>query len=329
MFNRETLLIANPAAFVRHILETYKLPTSRLQKSSGLVNNVWLTPTHVVRISSGRYRDSYAYESRILQLLPPEVPHPQLLAYGRVGTREWMIQRRVAGVPLHYIWARLSRPQQRDTIAQLGCALRMLHTLSLPEELSIPPWLADALTTGKTPENVCSVPPAHYPVLLKAAQHIPYADTSLLNEIDAFIAERLNAFRNDLAVLLHNDIHFANLIWHDGRLTALIDFEFALLAAPDYELNTLLGFVRVPELYLPPGHQDKLIAHDLAPIPSWLANFYPALFAHPRLYERLEVYDALINLCLIHDIPPDENPLNPWKRLRSLLNEKLESPLLF
>ena len=71
------------AAFAQTLLAALGLPASPLEATDSWSNRVWLAPAHVVRLSSGRFRDAFAYEQSILQLLPPAVPHAQPIAYGR------------------------------------------------------------------------------------------------------------------------------------------------------------------------------------------------------------------------------------------------------
>ncbi|MBC8075680.1 MAG: hypothetical protein H7Y32_06345, partial [Chloroflexales bacterium] len=62
--------IADPATFARAVLAAHGLATAPLTPANGWSNHVWMTPTHVVRISSGRFRDAYAHEAAVLALLP-------------------------------------------------------------------------------------------------------------------------------------------------------------------------------------------------------------------------------------------------------------------
>jgi aminoglycoside phosphotransferase (APT) family kinase protein len=315
----QTLLAADPAAFARRVLASLGLPARPLVASDGWANRVWLAPAHVVRLSSGRFRDAFAHERAVLQLLPAAVPHASVRAYGRAGRREWLVQDRVAGEPLLRVWPRLGATQRRAATEQLGDALRALHAVRLPAGFGNPA-LDDALAPGGPVADAYHAPPIHYRRLLGAARRVRGVDGALLDELGAFIAARLGAFAGDAAVLVHVDAHFSNLLWGGGRLGALLDFEGARPAAPDLELDTLLRFAREPELYRPPGDRSGPTRQELAAFPGWLAGAYPELFVHPQLPARLAVYEALWQLVQLLHYPPRSGPPDPWGHLEALLD---------
>jgi aminoglycoside phosphotransferase (APT) family kinase protein len=318
------VLDTDPAAFAGRLLEELGLPARPIEAADGWANHVWLAPAHVVRLSSGRFRDSFAHERAVLDLLPPEVPHARIHGYGRAGRREWLVLDRMPGRPLMRVWSSMSESQRRTTTGQLGNILHALHAIRIPEEFSNP-WLDDALAPGGSTRDAYHAPPDQFRRLLVAAYETPGVDRSLLDEVDAFVAERSPAFSGDRLALVHGDVHFDNLLWEDGRLTALLDFEGARPAAPDQELDTLLRFACEPELYRGRGGQMGPTRRELASFGDWLASAYPDLFAHPLLAARLEVYDALWHLVQLLNFPPGSRPPDPLGHLRTLLDAGLPS----
>lgn len=311
-------LATRPEEFPRRVLEAHNLPAASLVAADGWSNSVWLTPAHVVRLSSGRFCGAFAHEVAVAGLLPPAVPHARVLAHGEVGQREWVIQERVAGRPLIEVWPGLSRGERRSAVAQIGSILRALHAVLLPSGFGNP-WLAAALASGGRPEDAYHAPPERHDVLLAAVERVPGIDQGVLAEAGAFIAERLHLFATDAQVLVHSDAHFANLLWADGRITALLDFEGSRPAARDVELDTLLRFAREPRLY---GDREGRVAvsrDDVRAIPGWLADAYPELFSHPHLPARLAVYDALWHLVQLLHFPPGSGFPDPWGHLKVLL----------
>jgi aminoglycoside phosphotransferase (APT) family kinase protein len=316
--NLEVLLATRPEDFARRLLAIHGVPAAPLVAAAGWSNAVWLTNTHVVRLSSGRFRDSFAHEASTLRLLPAAVPHARIRAYGRIGNREWMIQDRIPGQPLLAIWPALSATERRATITQLGTILRALHATQFPANFTNPA-LADALAPGGQPRNAYHAPPARHRVLLDAVSRVPGTDQGMLREVGTFIAERLEAFTAAPTALVHADIHFSNLLWNAGSITALLDFEGARPASPDQELDTLLRFAREPWLYRGPGSQGGPPNEEVRPLPDWLAAAYPELFSHPRLPARLAVYEVLWQLVQILNFPTASGGADPLGHLKSLL----------
>ncbi|MGH2410810.1 MAG: phosphotransferase family protein [Chloroflexota bacterium] len=311
-------LDTDPAAFALRVLAAYGLPADPLQPAAGWSNQVWLAPAHVVRLSSGRFRDAYAHEVAVLALLPDAVPHAKAIASGRIGPREWMIVQRIDGLPLTLAWLGMSELQRRTAARSLGAALRALHAIRVPDGFDNP-WLKDAYGPGGRLRDAYHAPPDLAGSLLAAASQVPGVDLGVLDEVRAFIAERLTAFGQERAVLVHGDVHVANLLWDGSQLAALLDFEGARLAPPDLELDTLLRCIRDPRPYGGADTPGGLTPKELAGVPGWVADTYPQLFSHPRLTERLEVYEALWQLVQLLHFPPGRGPLNPWEALCALL----------
>lgn len=312
------LLQHDPATFAGTLLASLDLPAHPLIPASGWANAVWLAPGHVVRLSSGRFRDAYAHEIAVLRMLPDAVPHARSVAHGRVGDREWMVLERVPGQPLSQAWSRMTMRQRQGAAEFIGGTLRALHATPLPEGFHNP-WLTDALAPGGAIENAYHAPPRCYRQLLEAASHVANADRGFLREVEAFLAARLDAFDGDRAVLVHGDANFANWLWDGERVIALLDYEGARPAAPDLELDTLLRFVREPGQFAPPALAHTLTPQELDAMPEWLIGAYPELFAHPRLAERLAVYDALWQLVQMFHFSPRSPVPDPRTRLHALL----------
>jgi len=307
------------------LLDSLGLPSTLLRVADGWVNRVWLAPAHVVRLSSGRFRDSLAHEARLLRLLPLDVPHARVVAHrphGGTGRREWLVLERVPGITLAAAWPALGRRERALAARQLGAILHALHQVSVPADVR-PPWLDDALAPDGPIRDAYHAPPDRYRDLLAAAEDVPGIDPGVLREVEAFIAERMDAFAPPPAeaeVLVHVDVHFGNIMWDDadgGRISALLDFEGARSAAPDLELDTLLRFTREPQLY--DWRPVALTRRDLAGFVDWLADAYPALFAHPRLDARLAVYEALWQLVQLLHYAPGSGAPDPWGHLLALL----------
>lgn len=315
------ILAADPLEAGRALLMAHDLPATPLTSADGWSNRVLLAPAHVARIGSGRFRDAFVHEARVLAMLPPDVPHAAVIDHGLIGDREWLILERVAGEPLDLAWPHLDQRQRRMAINQLGETLRALHAMPLPPGFANP-WLEDALADPGNPRDAYHVPPNRAPWLLKALGRDPALDKGLLADAGAFIATRQDAFAGDELsppVLVHADIHFANLLWDEtrDRLSALLDFEGARPAMPDMELDTLLVFCRNPDAFRRSGSGSGLTPSDLADVPGWLAGSYPALFSHPRLSDRLAAYEALWHLVQLQHL--GMRPGGPADHLRALL----------
>ena len=114
-------------------------------------------------------------------------------------------------------------------------------------------------------------------------------------------------------VLVHGDLSLVNILADQGKLSALLDFEYALQAPADYELWVTESFCLYPNDYAEEDHEDYCSA-DFASFIPLLRKHYPALFEIPHLRERVNIYHlaaALSNYLAwrkdnLSRIPPDK-----------------------
>jgi len=310
----EAELNLDPGGWAASLLAAHRIGDGALTSMQGWSNQIWATDTHVVRISSGRFDQSLRYEVDVLQALP-HVPCPRVVAVGRIGGREWMIQTRLAGETLMQAWPRLSLDERERAVRSLAETLRGVHATPLSDGLREPPWRAAALRPGGDLSTALRLDPIHYRRLVDANLERGAAPADLLHAASALIAARLPLFEDDVPVLTHGDITFTNVIW-DGTAASLIDFEASAAAPLDRELDLLLRFLEEPEAVGPGAAGDSKAPYQ--PVLGWLRDAYPELFAHPTLVERIEVYDALWELVQLLNYPPD-HPRNTAARLENLV----------
>jgi aminoglycoside phosphotransferase (APT) family kinase protein len=303
----------DPAGWAGRLLAAHGLGGAPLEPMRGWSNAIWASEAHVVRISSGRFEQSLSHEAAVFAVLP-QAPCPRVVAIGRVGRREWMIQTRMPGAPLMQCWPNLTWAERELAVRSLAQAVRVVHATPFGSALREPPWRAAALRPGGDLSVALRVHPLHYRRLLEANRERRTAPAALLDRAGAFIAQRLDSFAADNDVLVHGDIAFGNVIW-DGAVVRLVDFEAAGAAPPDRELDVLLRFLDAPETFSPEAGSRALYE----PVIGWLRDAYPEVLAHPALVERLEVYDALWELVQLMNFPAD-HPRRTVARLEAILS---------
>jgi hygromycin-B 7''-O-kinase len=284
-----------------------------LEPATSATNQVWLTPGHVVRVSSG-LTARLAREAAVAQLLPPEVPYPRVVAHGSGSGDDWLICARVLGTPLAHLWPDLDRPTRRAAAADLAAALRALHQVHVREPL--PPL-------ERVPHLL---EPTHTPLAalregLERAARLPHVDRGLLLDLAHMLEGWAPALPSlEATTLIHGDLTFENML-HDGdRLSAVLDLEWARPAPIDLDLDVLLRTCAFPELHVAPQHASRADAQDYQPVPAWLAEDHPDLFAADRLLDRLRIYDLAFTLRELLESPPRQRAagLDPRHSLRRL-----------
>ena len=298
-----------------------------LERAFSYSNDVFVGREVVLRVARPTSWTSPAYERAVLAMLPATVPHAEVLDAGVHDGREWMLLRRATGEVLGRRWPRMSRDERRRVVHQLGQALAALHALPLPTGWQRPDLMPEALARRVTPPEIAAPfqqPPARVHAIADAARTLPGVDHELIDEAEALVAARLPLFAAHRRALVHADLHSENVMVDGDRLTAVLDFEAALPAAPDLELDVPLRFCAWPHLPVAKEYEAQMRPEDFRDVPAWLAEAYPALFAGPNLRERLEVYAVVYDLRLGVEYPgrpdPSAPPWQTWNRLRATVD---------
>src|SRR5688572_32546854 len=73
-------------------------PSVPLKRVSSVTNEVWLTPTHAVRVNRRASNRLYR-EALVARALPPEVGYPTVVAHGGRRGEDWLVPERVPARP--------------------------------------------------------------------------------------------------------------------------------------------------------------------------------------------------------------------------------------
>jgi aminoglycoside phosphotransferase (APT) family kinase protein len=189
------------------------------------------------------------------------------------------------GVPLAHLWPDLSDEQRERAVDQLAHRLKALHATSAPEGLppiERAPQLLDLTATDPTA-----------PVLdaLRQAMELEFVDRRMLADAVDMVTELAPTLMPiELETLVHGDVTFENVLWHDGEVTALLDMEWARPGPRDLDLDIILRCAAYPELHVAEAFAARTQAVDYSEVPWWLAKAYPAMFQYPHQIDRMRVY---------------------------------------
>jgi hypothetical protein len=287
-----------------------------LERASSVTNEVWLSPDYVIRVNR-QPNQRLRREADLGPMLPDDVGYPEIIAYGGQLGADWLIVRREPGTVLSRAWPTMSLDERRDAIRQFAAILRRLHAVPKPS----------LLPEIETPQLLAPIGRPTDPLLaaLDRAKDLQYIDRLSIQNLRDLVIDTGSVIEPfDCSHLVHGDLHFENVLWDGSRITALLDFEWAHGAPADVELDIFLRFCAYPFLHVAEDYEHLTRSEDYAPIPYWLAEDYPELFAHPNLFERARLY------CIAYDVrellmfppvrPPRElSKYHPYNRLESTL----------
>ncbi|MET0727128.1 MAG: aminoglycoside phosphotransferase family protein [Acidimicrobiales bacterium] len=292
-------------------------PSVPLERASSVTNEVWLTPTHVVRVNRSHDR-RLARELQIAQALPREVGYPRIVAHGRRHGEDWLVSKRVAGEPLAHCWPGLTLSERYSAISQLARRLRALHDTPAPDDLAPLHGAPQLLVASDDPT-------APLRTALDEAARLPHVDARLLQEAADLVSRLAPSLQPFVApTLVHGDVTFENVLWHDGEITAVLDVEWARPGPRDIDLDIILRCCAYPKLHVAEAFERETRVEDYAPVPEWLAEVYSRLFAYPNQHERLRVFAIAYEARELVAFPPTASvdrlsPLHAYHRLRRVV----------
>jgi aminoglycoside phosphotransferase (APT) family kinase protein len=280
-------------------------------------NDVWRIGPVVLRVCWRGDPGRFAREAAVTRALPPEFPYPEVLHTGADGDLVWQATRHVDGTPLSTLWPCLSGAERRDAVHQIGEALAALHAHRFPDDVvaALAPRPGDSSTAALIGGDIVPLPVRRAALLLEAAREEGRVDGALLDKAAARLRELADAdpLSGDAAplcgadallaerpvgtaVVVHGDAHLGNALWHDGQLTALLDFEWVRLGPPDLEIEP---YLRADATGLSDLERRQVL--------GWLAESYPAMFDRPDLARRLRLYQlaTAVRDLFLDDAAPD------------------------
>jgi scyllo-inosamine 4-kinase len=294
--------------FARHAVEF-----ATAMRAGGWTNAVWLTEGLVLRLSTTQENENLLREARLAALFPPAVGYPRIVETGKTDGFAWSLAAKLPGSSLGEVWFHLHQKERITALQDLWERAQGVHSVPVSE---ISEFVSRRAWFNSTDPK--------------------QAETSLfrLTEAGIFTASESYVLRNSLerfwcvlpaapCVLCHGDLTLDNAIWHAGHVASLLDFEFAVLAPIQLDLNHL-----VKKAFGPSELASSLSAEDIHQLQRTVMEIARPLLSQTSNFDLLMGYAILLELWLLElwlAHPEGEGPLEQWEpllRLRSLADGK-------
>ena len=308
---RDPALVKKLLALAGEILAEYGIDFSTARRAGGWTNATWVVDGKVaLRLATAPGRDNLRREARVARLLPAEVGYPEVLATGVTAGHEWMLARAVAGVNLGECWPELSWAERTRAARQLWARTRAVHTVSAAAVRGI--VREQPFFNGSPAEGFDALEFA-------AARRLFSAEEVglLQNGMERFWQVRESAH----CVLVHGDLTGENALWSPerGEVISLLDFEYAVSAPVEMDLNELLkiGFAPREE----PDPLPDPAGDGLRLLQDAVLEMAAPVLDHSGGPDLLRGYAILLELWLLRswlEHPDGEGPLETWGPYRTL-----------
>lgn len=216
------------------------------------------------------------------QMLKSGVKVPEIIDHGMIEDREYIVMRKIPGQKLSEKWYTFSSEQKDQFIAQIAQQLKLIHSISFDQY---------------SPQR-----PLEFPIWKDAMIH--YTDFGMIEgvRLDAETKRNMSVLKNffdqhieklnetSTSVLVHNDLHFENILFEGDTITGIFDFDFARQAPKDYELWHLIDFFHTPTYFVEKNLEEVWEKYEYTNELTMFEKHYPELFVGEYLLERLRIY---------------------------------------
>lgn len=284
------------------------------QRAGGWTNANWIAGGLVLRLATRR-EDTAAgetrleREARLAHLLPPGAGYPTLLESGSVDGLGYMLARQVPGQCLGEAWGGLDWDQRALALRQLWARAEAAH--------GVDPAAAAGLARTRAWFN--SNDPVEAAAALARLEGRGLFSAQQAARLRQALEQFWQALPGARLALNHGDMTLDNAIWNAGQVVSLLDFEYALLAPVELDLNHLLkiAFAAGETLELP----DEKGGSGLRALQQSARELAAPLLARPGGRQRLRGYAILLDVWILEDWlahPDGEGPLEGWPPYRNL-----------
>lgn len=181
---------------------------------------------------------------------------------------------KVEGVSLYNVWHTFNEEQREEIIKGLCIAMKHIHS-----------------NTGKSYDWIRKIK-NQFVSLYEEAKELNIFSEEEQKLLDYAYAKFEKYLEYNDFVLIHNDLHFDNIFFNDGKIK-LIDFERSMYAPREFELDILYRMIRKPWKFASEETEKYTDSSHYLNIMSYIEKYYPELVNIPNLYKRLAIYDIV------------------------------------
>lgn len=282
--------------YIKKIIEANKelfAGKNNIQKINvGFTNLLYLIDNkYIVKVCNKKdNEDNFNNEIKFYINNSKNIYIPQLYSYYISSSKDdysYEIIEKINGKSLYSVWHTFDEEKRKDIIKEIVKLMKTFHSKK-GEPYDWSNYIIDKL---KNDFNKC------YELKLFSGEEKIIAE-NILNTISPYLES--NDFR-----LVHSDIHFDNILLCENGQLKIIDFETALYAPIDYELDIFMRMCNNPLKYASEEAELLVKIEDYKNIISYLKMFYPEIFRINNFDIRHLIYDLEANLRLLPKFSKD------------------------
>ncbi|MGA5168287.1 MULTISPECIES: phosphotransferase family protein [Streptomyces] len=206
------------------------------RRAAGWTNATWIGGGIAVRVAGSAAARDLVRECRLAALLPLDVGYPTVLDSGAIRGFEWVVTREIAATSLDDAWASLDGERRVTATRRLWERARAVHRVD--------PAAAAPVARPRNPFYATTFDEAD--AALGRLRATGVLTTGERRRLGAALERHWAALPAALRVLNHGDLSPVNALWDGTDVVSLLDFEFAVLAPVQLDLNELVKMACAP-----------------------------------------------------------------------------------
>lgn len=244
---------------------------------------------YIIKICNNKNNEK-RFENEINFYLKNENNHyiPKLYCY-YISTKDtdysYEIIEKVNGKSLYFVWHTFDEEKRKEIIKEISLMMKSFHSVK-GEKYDWSLFIKEKLIKDL---NNCN----SNNLFTKEEQE----------KIEYIIEESSKYLESAEFGLVHSDIHFDNVLFDENNNLKLIDFETAIFAPIDYELDIFLRMCINPLKYSSEEIEEFVKVEDYINIPNYLKEYYPEIFNFKYYDIRHLIYDLEANFRLLARFP--------------------------
>jgi len=217
------------------IFRQYGLDFGTAERAGGWTNAVWINGDVVLRLSLRKGNDIIRREVERSKVLPSTVGYPPNISVGITDDYEWSLSERVQGKVLSEVWFNLSWAEKLITIKQIINIMNEVHSVEISkiEHLTLRTAWYSSFNESESLGDI-----ERY---IKCGYFTPEQGRILKDILINFYKSKTYI----TPVLCHGDITTDNLLWHDGNVVSLLDFEHSVIAPCQLDIHSVANLVLI------------------------------------------------------------------------------------
>lgn len=213
---------------------------------------------------------------------------PKLYRYHRKENDDdfsYEIIEKLKGKSLYYLWHTYNEEERKQIIIEISNLMKSFHSIK-----------------GKTYDWGEYITNRILINFNKCLQLNLFSEQDKIKMFSIIDKMKMYLKSNDFR-LVHSDIHFDNLVMCENKELKIIDFETAIYAPIDFELDIFLRMCNYPMKYASEETEKYVREEDYKNIERYLKEDYKELFEGIYYNERHCIYDLEAYLRLLPEFP--------------------------